>query len=221
MDLNNTGMKRLLTLALFALFFSEVKAQTRVNLFRQGATQKKYLLQQIAALQVYIGYAKKGYSIAKQGLNTISDIKHGELNLHKDYFNSLKTVNPSIKNYGKVADIIRLQVNIVNVYREAAKQVKQSSSFNGDEIRYISGVFERLMDDCTQTIQDLINVTTSGVLEMKDDQRLKRIDALYSEMQDKYTFVKYFSNEAKLLASSRNKEQNDIQSSRAINGIKR
>ena len=220
MDLNNTGMKRLLTLTLFAILFSEVKAQTRINLFRQSATQKKYLLQQIAALQVYIGYAKEGYSIAKQGLNTISDIKHGELNLHKDYFNSFKTVNPSIKKYGKIADIIRLQVNIVNVYREAAKQVKQSGSLNEEEIRYISGVFERLMDDCTQTIEDLIDVTTSGLLEMKDDERLKRIDALYSGMQDKYTFVKHFSNEAKLLAASRKREQNDIQTSRAINGIR-
>lgn len=220
MDFNNTGMKRMLTLTLFAILFSAVKAQTRINLFRQSATQKKYLLQQIAALQAYIGYAKKGYSIAKQGLNTISDIKHGELNLHKDYFNSFKTVNPSIKKYDRIADIIRLQVNILNVYREASKQVKQSGSFNGEEIRYISGVFERLMDDCTQTIEDLIDVTTSGVLEMKDDERLKRIDALYIEMQDKYTFVKHFSNEAKLLAASRNREQNDIQSSRAINGIK-
>ena len=220
MDLNNTGMKSLLTLIIFALLFLEVKAQTRVNLFRQSATQKKYLLQQIAALHMYIGYAKKGYSIAKQGLVTISDIKHGEFNLHKDYFNSVKTVNPTVKKYGKIADIIRLQVNIVNVYREAAKPVKQSDSFNGEEIRYISGVFERLMDDCTQTIEDLIDVTTSGVLEMKDDQRLKRIDALYSEMQDKYTFVKHFSNEAKLLAASRKREQNDIQASRAVNGIK-
>ena len=220
MDLNNTGMKRLLTLALFALLFSEVKAQTRVNLFRQGATQKKYLLQQIAALQVYIGYAKKGYSIAKHGLNTISDIKHGELNLHKDYFNSLKTVNPSIKNYSKVADIIALQVNIIKVYKEAVKQVKQSRSFNAGEISYIDGVFERLINDCTNTIDALLTVTTNGQLEMKDDERLKRIDALYTDMQGKYTFVQGFSKEAKLLAASRVKEQNNIQASRAGYGIR-
>lgn len=213
-------MKRLIILILFAILSTGTKAQTFAEWFRQSSTQKKYLLQQIAALQVYIGYVQKGYSIAKQGLNTISDIKHGEFNLHKDYFNSLKTVNPKIKSYSKVADIIALQVNIIKVYKDAAKQVKQSGSFAVGEISYINGVFERLVDDCTKTIDALITVTTSGELEMKDDERLKRIDALYSDMQDKYTFVQGFSNEAKLLAGSRIREQNDIQTSRAVNGIK-
>lgn len=204
-------MKRLFIVLIFIL-------PTIVN--AQGAKQRKYLLQQIAALQVYIGYVQKGYSIAKQGLNTISDIKHGEFNLHKDYFNSQKTVNPKIKSYSKVADIIALQVNIIRVYKEAAKQVKQSGSFAVSEISYINGVFKRLLDDCTKTIDALITVTTSGELEMKDDERLKRIDALYNDMQDKYTFVQSFSNEAKLLATSRISEQNDIQISRALNGVK-
>lgn len=213
-------MKRLIVIMLFVFASASTKAQTFAEWFRQSATQKKYLLQQIAALQVYIGYVQKGYSIAKQGLNTISDIKHGEFNLHKDYFNSLKTVNPKIKNYRKVADIIVLQVNIGKIYKDAVKKVKQSSSFNADEISYINSVFERLIDDCAKTIDELITVTTSNQLEMKDDERLKRIDDLYGDMQDKYSFVQAFSNRAKLLAASRIKEQNDIQSSRAINGIK-
>jgi hypothetical protein len=205
---------------LFAIVSTGTRAQTFAEWFRQSATQKKYLLQQIAALQVYIGYVQKGYSITSQGLNTISDIKHGEFNLHKDYLASLKTVNPRIKNYSKVADIIALQVNIIKTYKEAARQIKQSRSFNTTEINYINNVFDRLIDDCAKTIDALIAVITSGELEMKDNERLKRIDALYSDMQDKYTFVQGFSNEAKLLATSRISEQNNIQRSRALNGIK-
>ena len=52
-------------------------AQGLSEWFNQKATQKKYLLQQIAALQVYIGYLQKGYSIAKTGLTTIGNIKNG------------------------------------------------------------------------------------------------------------------------------------------------
>ncbi len=215
-------MKKIFFLVVFALLFSSgTKAQTFGEWFRQGATQKKYLLQQIAGLQVYIGYVQKSYSIAKQGLNTINDIKDGEFKLHKDYFQSLKSVNPKIKNYSKIADIIAMQVNIIKVYKEAGRQVKHSGSFNGDEISYFNGVFERLMNDCTKVIVELITVTGSGQLEMKDDERLKRIDALYSDMQDKYIFIQSFSNEAKLLAASRTQEQNDIQSVRALNGIKK
>lgn len=214
-------MKRLFTLMLFTLLFSVTHAQTFAEWFRQGETQSKYMLQQIAALQVYIGYIQKGYSIAKQGLNTISDIKHGEFNLHKNYYNSLKTVNPTIKNYSKVADIIALQLNIIKVYNESEKQARESRLFNEEEISYINGVLKRLIDDCTKGIDELITVTTSGQLEMKDDERLRRIDALYSDMQDRYTFIQSFSGEAKLLALSRTRELNDIQATRAFNGIKK
>ena len=33
------------------------------------------------------------------------------------------------------------------------------------------------------TIDDLIAITTSNELEMKDDERLRRIDGLYNDMQ--------------------------------------
>lgn len=213
-------MKRLFIVILSATVSTGTKAQTFVEWFRQSATQKKYLLQQIAALQVYIGYVQKGYSIARQGLNTVSAIKHGEFNLHKDYLTSLKRVNPKITNCSKVAGIIALQVNIIKIYKEAANQIKQSGSFTAGEITYINGVFERLLEDCIKTVDNLIAVTASGELEMKDDERLKRIDALYGEMQGKYTFMQGFSHEAKLLAASRNREQNDIPTIRALNDIK-
>lgn len=214
-------MKRLFILVLVANFSTSVNAQTFAEWFRQKATQKKYLLQQIAGLQVYIGYVQKGYSIAQDGLDLIGDIKDGEFNLHNDYFNSLKTVNPQIKKSSKVADIIALQLKIVNVYKNALSQIKQSKTFTADELKYTSDVFSRLIDDCMGTIDELTMIITSNQLEMKDVERLKRIDALYNDMQGKYSFVQSFASEAKVLAVSRLREQNDIQTSRALNGIKK
>jgi len=205
---------------LLLAFSAHVQAQGVGEWFQQGATQKKYLMQQIAALQVYIGYVQKGYSIAKDGLNTIGDIKKGEFNLHADYFNSLKTVSPTVRNYAKIAAIIALQIRIVQVYKNTSDQIRKGDHFNDDELNYVDGVFSRLLDDCAKTIDELTIVTTSGQLEMKDDERLKRIDEMYGDMQGKYAFVEAFSNEAKLLAASRIREQRDIRTSRAINGIK-
>jgi hypothetical protein len=65
----------------------------------QKATQKKYLLQQIVALQTYIGYAKKGYAIVEKGVSTIRNIKNGDFNLQMDLFNSFKAINTKISNY--------------------------------------------------------------------------------------------------------------------------
>ncbi|MCA6438992.1 MAG: hypothetical protein IM581_03630, partial [Chitinophagaceae bacterium] len=107
-------MKKIMILVTVGLFaFHSSNAQTTDEWLNQKSTQKKYLLQQIAALQVYIGYAKKGYTVVTSGINTIRNIKNGDLNLHRDFFNRLKNVNPAIRRYAKVADIIAYQVKII------------------------------------------------------------------------------------------------------------
>ncbi len=219
--LKSVRMKKiLLFLSLFMSAMGSLQAQTFAEWFNQKQTQRKYLLQQIAALQVYIGYAKKGYNIAKEGLNTIGGFTRGEFNLHTDYLNSLKSVNPEIRRYTKVADIIALQVKIVQNYNHTYGRLNSSDAFSNDELAYIRRVFGRLLNDCDKSLDELITITTDGKLEMKDDERIARIDKLYLDMQDKYTFSQSFSNDAKSLAASRIKEKTDVQTSRVLQSIK-
>lgn len=214
-------MKKILSLLLVLMAVSgSGKAQTFAEWFQQKKTQKKYLIQQIAALQVYIGYAKKGYNIAKDGLNTIGGFTRGEFDLHGDFINSLKSVNPEIKRYVKVADIIALQVKIVQQSGRAYRQLQRSNVLSASELTYIDRVFTRLLDDCEQILDELITVTTNGKLEMKDDERMSRIDRLYLDMQDSYTFSKGFADEAQALALSRKKEYSEVITGRALQGIK-
>lgn len=210
----------------FILFFlitqsSFAGAQTFSEWFQQKETQKKYSLQQIAALQMYVGYMEKGYTIAKEGLTAISDFKNGEFNLHKDYFNSLKEVNPVIKKSGKVAAILALQIKISLDGNEIYRQVKNSDSFTGEEINYLYWVFDRLLNDCTKALNELGSLITSGELEMTDGGRLERLDILYNQMQERYTFLGKFSGELKALATGRTEDLNETRVSRLINGIKK
>ena len=190
------------------------------GIFNQKAGQIKNLIKQIALLEVYIGYLEKGYDIAKKGLTTISDIKNGDLHLHLDNFNSLKAVNPRVKKYVKVADIITLQLQIVQVYKTTLKQIKSNDLFNSNEIEYVYNVFTKLLEQCTNNIDELITLTTSGEYEMKDDERLKRIDALEVDMQDKYAFAQSFAQGAQILSLQKNKEEKEVQTSRVLNNIK-
>jgi hypothetical protein len=188
------------------------------NIYAQ-AKQAQVLLKQIAALQMYIGYAQKGYSIAKKGLNTVSDFKRGELNLHTDYFNSLKTVNPKIKKYVKVAEIVSLQVKIIKSYGSFYRQVQQDDLFHGNEVEYIKRVFDRLIENCDSILEELITVITDNQLEMKDDERMSRIDVLYKNMMDNNTFCESFANQTRLLSLSRAKDSKDVKISRVLHGF--
>lgn len=211
--------KRSLLLILLVWAAGTLQAQTFEEWFNQKQTQKKYLLQQIAALQVYIGYARKGYNIAREGLNTIGGFTRGEWNLHTGYMQSLKQVNPEIKRYVRVADIMRFQLKILQDQNRARRQLSSSGAFSNDELAYIGRVFSRLLDDCSKTLDELVMITTDGKLEMKDDERMARIDKLCQDMQDKFTFSQRFSNDARSLAASRLKEKTDVQTSRVWHGI--
>lgn len=204
-------MRKIVLFLLFAGFLNG-------NIYGQ-AKQAEVLLKQIAALQIYIGYAQKGYSVAKKGLNTIGDFKRGEFNLHTDYFNSLKTVNPKIKKYARVAEIISLQVKIIKSYGTIYGQIQQDDLFHGDEVDYIKRVFDRLIENCDDNLEELITIVTDGQLEMKDDERMKRIDAIYQNMLENHTFCESFSNQTRLMSLSRTKDTKEVKTSRALRGI--
>lgn len=197
-----------------------LSAQTWAEWFRQKATQKKYLLQQIAALQVYSGYLSKGYSIAKNGLNTIKSIKNGDLLQHTNYFTSLVTVNPKIKRYAKVADIIALQITIAKLSGNAIKSFRNNHHFTPTEIDYLQSVYSKLLSDCAKNLDELLTLITNGNLQMKDDERITAIDKIYLDMQDKQQFIRAFSNNTACLSILRSNEENDIIISKKLNGLK-
>lgn len=186
----------------------------------QGQKPKhKRLVEQIAALQVYIGYAQQGYSIANKGLTTVRNIKNGDFNLHRGYISSFKKVNPKIKGYAKVADIIALQLRIISAIKECLKGVKEAKQFSISEIDHCAIVFQNVLNASLENVEQLLEIISDGELQMKDDERLKRIDALYTDMQDKYAFSSSFSEEMAILTVQRMHQRADIELSKRLNGL--
>lgn len=173
-------------------------------------------MEQIAANQVYIEYAKKGYRIATDGLHTIRDIKNGDFRLHLGFIDSLKVVNPQIKSWVKVAEIITQQLRIIKASNQAVDFIRESNQFTHDELDYCKKVFDNLLEECIKNIDELLLVITNGQLSMNDDERIKRIEKLYLDMQEKATFTASFSNEMSVLAMQRLTEQTEIEYSKRI-----
>lgn len=185
--------------------------QTWSEWFKQKKTQKRYLLEQIAALKVYAGYLKKGYEIVDGGLSTVRDITRGEFSLHNAFISSLKQVSPAIRNDVRVAEIIALQINILGSFAE----VKGSEYLSAEDLAYIRLVQGAVTLDCFNELEELLLVVTSGKLEMKDDERLERLAKVYENMLDKSAFVRDFcGNVAGLMRQRRSGEQE-------INGLLR
>lgn len=201
---------------ILVLFANGAYAQTWKEWTQQKKTQIKYLINQIAALQVYIGYVEKGYAIANKGLNAIHAIKKGDFSLHDEYFTSLKSVNPKIKNYLKVADIMAMQVKIIQAYHKQKILARESGQLTQREISYCNTVFTSLLNGCTDIIDQLLTLVTNGVSEIKDDERIRNIDGLHKAMKDRFAFAEHFTREANELQINRVVDANDIRVSRVL-----
>lgn len=212
-------MKKFFLIMMICFSCSCIKAQTFDEWFRQKKTQIQYLKDQIAALHVFSQSLQKGYEIADAGLRFINGIKKEDFDLHQFYFSSLKKVNPDLKSYSKIADIILLQTEILNACNNEKKRMKQSQEFSPGEISYSLKVFEKLLNGCGEIIDQLMAVLEDGNYEMKDDARLKIIDHLYDLMQDRYVFIRYFGNENNTLGIQRMKDQNEVKTLREDYGI--
>jgi hypothetical protein len=213
--------KKMVILLLWTIgSISYLQAQTFSEWFKQKKTQIKYLGQQIASLQVYATYLEKGYHIAQQGLTAIGDIKNGEFSLHKNYFGSLSGISPAIAKDARIAEIIAMQVSMVNQYKKCYRQVQQSGLFNSHEVNYVYSVFTSLLNDCSNNLTALISVTTAGQLQISDEERMQQIDRLYRDMQDKYSFSQSFSNATSILAVARQKDQNEAGLLQSLYNIK-
>jgi hypothetical protein len=211
-------MKSIAMLALAALFVLPLRAQVLGSLFSQKKENRKLLAQQIAALEVYKSYLQQGYTIASTGLNLIGKIKSGDFDLHRDFFGALKIVNPEIRRYAKVADIMALNVASVGQLKKitALGQGAQMSSW---ESTYIGQVTGRMLQLLGGTVDELITVITDSELEMKDDERIKRVDDLYAQAQQQYAFTQQFSRELSLYSLSKEKEKAAVSSGRFLQGI--
>lgn len=192
-----------------------VRAQTFAEWFQQKSTQKKYLLQQISALQVYAAYYKAGNNIAHNGLGSITGSLKSENGLHTTYYSNLNNVSPVVKNNKQVSDILQWQKDIL----ARMNTLDKTANLNDGERKYIIQVKAALFKDCDQQITELQNVVTDSKLKMSDEERLKHIGAIHSSMQNNYRFASAFADQVRLYAVQRSQENNNVISEKKIYGI--
>lgn len=178
-------------------------------------------IEKLAQFKQILTDLKKGYEILLGGYNTIKNLASNNFNLHKAFLDGLMAVNPAVKKYWKVADIVNIQLALVDEYKKAIKLFKHVGAFTSGEIDYIEAVYSKLFNESLKNLDALLTMITADKLRMSDDERLTGIDGIYTEMADKLSFLRYFNNNTSILAIQRTKEQHDVNTSESLYGIKK
>jgi len=186
----------------------------------QEVQQLTLNIQKLKQMKTALTQIKDSYKILGQGYGRIKNISEQDYDLHKEHLNGLKNVSPAVRNYSKVGKIIQYQYQLVSEYRNANARFISSKSFRPAELEYMAKVYSRLLDQSMDNLKELTTILTNGKTSMTDDERLKAIDRIYSEMEEKLSFLKEFNNSATVLALQRNKERNNTKSVEDLYGIK-
>ncbi len=204
------------TVMLYAVM---VKAQTFDEWWRQKKTQIKYLVQQIAALKVYTGYLEKGYAIVHEGTDFIGDLKHGEFDLHKDYFSSLRTPTPAVKNYSRARDIVRLEGSILATRQQCLSLLVSGGGLSPPLTDAAKATLEGVLQRCSDQAAVLQSLVATGALQLTEGDRIARINQLYTDTRALYRFSLEVLHSITSLALQQQKERSDIKQAGALYGL--
>ncbi len=181
------------------------------------STEAEQLLlnvEKLSQLKNILADMKKGYTIITNGYNAVKNVSKGNFSLHEVFLDGLMLVNPEIKKYRRVGDIISYQKDLVAEYKAAFKRFKESDNFNPQEVIYLAQVYKQLFDQSLNNLEELTTIITSSKLRMSDDERLNAIDRIFADTQDKLMFLRNFNKGANILNLQRQKEKADIQATK-------
>ncbi|WP_313258245.1 TerB family tellurite resistance protein [Sphingobacterium sp.] len=171
-------------------------------------------VEKLAQFKTIFKQMKQGYNILQGGYRTVKDLSAGNFNLHKTFLDALLRVSPTVRRYHKVADIIQMQLNILETCRTFNRQLNKKNLFQDGELSYLVKIYQGLLDRSLNNLEELVMVLSDRALSMNDSERLHAIDGIHDEMQEMTIFLRKFSNDSKLLLLQRKKEVNDVRSIR-------
>ncbi len=174
----------------------------------------------LAQLKSILSDMKEGYGILTQGYGAVKDISEGNFHLHQVFLDNLMKVSPAIRKYGRVTDMVSDQLAMMKEYKSAWQRFRSDARFTPEEVQYLANVYGHLIQLSLAKLDDLTTILTDGTVRMNDEERLARIDELAEDMHDKLTFLRYFNGNTSVLSLQRARQQNDINASRNLYGIK-
>ena len=177
-------------------------------------------IEKLSQFKKILSDMKKGYELLSGGYKTVKDMTEGNFSLHKTFLDALMQVSPAVKNYKRVAEIVEYQISIVKESRNGMNRFIKSGNFSGQEINYFEKVYGNLLNQSLRNLDELTMVITADKLRMSDDERLKAVDDIYEQMQDKLLFLRNFNTTSNVLALQRTKEKNDVYISKSFQEFK-
>ena len=210
-------MKKILIVTFLLLGWSGIT--TKASAQAQEIAQLVLNIQKLNQLKSILEDLKKGYEIVFKGYTTIKNLAEGNFKLHDLFLAELLKVSPTVRRYYKVAEITDMQLRLVKEYKAAFQRFRSGNRFTTDELDYIARVYAKLLGQSLRNLDELLMTVTDKKLRASDDERLKAIDQVHAQMQEKLAFLRDFNRNVSVLASQRAKAAHEAEMLLQFQGI--
>jgi len=159
--------------------------------------------------------------------NTLSKLKLDEITgwaerqrtLYAGYFDEMWKVKTAISYYGRVRDIMQMQIDMVNEYQRAWNLFRQDDHFNPDELDFMQEVYSGMLDQSVKNLNQIELVIQAFSTQMSDAKRLETINAAEKQMEANLSDLRRFNRENTLLSFQRAREKGDLDLVKQLYGI--
>lgn len=159
-------------------------------------------------------------TLSKLKLREISQWTQKQRDLYKGYYEELARVKSAITYYQRIKEITRLQTQLIQQYESTWNLLRQDTHFSAQELAYMQGVYEGMLQESIQNIDQIFLVLDSFATQMSDLKRLEIINTASDHIQANYDDLILFNKQNMLLSLQRARTSHDVKKVREFYGIK-
>jgi hypothetical protein len=221
-------MKKVLIIYLVLMFSTFHRAQAQfaiLDIIKEGITKVivavDLKIQRLQNKTIWLQNAQKSLenTLSKIHLDDISEWAAKQKELYADYFDELRKVKMALLYYQRTKDIVVQQIQIVKEYKSAWRLFKRDKNFTVQELKYMLDVFTGMMDEGAKSIDKLLLVINSFVMQMSDANRLEIINEVATDIEQILMDLRQFNENNKMISLQRATERNEIEYVRRLYGF--
>ncbi len=129
----------------------------------------------------------------------------------KEYYDKLQAVNNLVKDARKVQQTVLLVGDVSEMYVQNFGKMMNDPNFSNEELTAIGNGYSALLNESTELLKELKQITTATSLSLNDKERMDIIDRVYKEVKEYHNLVRYYTNKNISVSFLRAKKQNNTQ----------
>lgn len=160
-------------------------------------------VEKLEQLREMLDQMKDKYQILTQGYDRVKTLTEGNFKLHEVFLDRLVKVNPRVKSYYRVVQIVEMQLHLAKGIGGMKKEFSLRDLVSGSDLNFLTGVYGSFGKSSLRNLEELLLVLSDNQLQMNDAERIYAIDRIHLDMQNLYQGFGKFTLQADQLLEMR------------------